>query len=77
MLFLMNLRLVCLWLCNVSRFLGVKGKHFSYENLLHMNYCSEENKDAIVHVKSVRYIYFEIEEVTKKTGKKIIFKVNT
>ena len=54
----------------------VKGKLFSHENLLDMNYCSEENKVTIVHVKRVRYICFEIEEVTKKTGNKVIFKVN-
>ena len=56
MLFLINLSLVHLWLSNVSRFCVLKGNVFSRENLLDMTYRSEENKVAIVHVKSDTFV---------------------
>ena len=74
MLFLINLSLAHLWLPNVSRFLCVKRKLFSHEKLIRYDLSPEKIKlHAIVHVNRVGYICYEIEEVTMKRGKKIIF----
>ena len=77
MLFLINLSLVHLWLFNVSRFLCVEGKLFSHGTPIRYDLSPEKIKlHAILHVNRVGYICHEIEEMTMKRGKKIIFKVN-
>ena len=54
----------------------LKRNCFSQENLLDMTYRLEDGKVAVVHVKSVRCICFELEETNKKSGKKKIYKLS-
>ena len=66
----------CLWLSNASWFLSFKGAFFSCENLIDMAYCLDEKKVAIINVKSVRCICFDLKEVSKKRAKKKIYNLS-
>ena len=54
----------------------LKGYFFSRENLIDMTYRLDEKKVAIINVKSVRCICFELKEVSKKRAKKKIYKLS-
>ena len=54
----------------------LKGHFFSRENLIDMTYRLDEKKVAIIDVKSVRCICFDVKEVSKKRAKKKIYKLS-
>ena len=54
----------------------LKGHFFSRENLIDMTYRLDEKKVAIINVKSVRCICFDLKEVSKKRAKKKIYKLS-
>ena len=48
----------------------LKGHFFSHENLIDMTYRLDEKKVAIINVKSVRCLCFDLKEVSKKRAKR-------
>ena len=55
----------------------LKGHFFSHENLINMTYRLDEKKVAIINVKCVRCICFDMKEVSKKRVKKKIYKLSS
>ena len=54
----------------------LKGHFFSPENLTDLTYHLDEKKVAIINVKSVRCICFDLNEASKKRAKKKIYKLS-
>ena len=54
----------------------LKRHFFSHENLIDMKYRLDEKKVAIINVKSVRCICFDLKEVSKKRAKKKVYKLS-
>ena len=54
----------------------LKGHFFSHENLIDMTYCLDEKEVAIINVKSVRCICFDLKDISKKRAKKKIYKLS-